>query len=191
MNKHKVSYLIIAAIVIALVGFIVCVIKRDDLNSYPPNANDAGNASSLPYGNAPIWGKSLVGINDNPELSREDKISKLVALLKANESNSDALQAILISLTVLSPIEVADDLIPYLENPNPKVQIAALGVVYNASLLTQKEYELKRSLPENEAIRKRIANAVHELEINPNTTEEVRQALTSIYTPSPLSLKDE
>lgn len=191
-NNSKVIYLVITAIIIALVGLFIFVKKSNDLNSDTPNANDSvtSNASNLPYGTPPKWAKSLIAINDNLENSREDKISKLVALLKQNESNPDALKAILISLTVLNPIEAADDLIPYLKNTNPKVQIATLGVLHNASLLTQKEHELKRSLSENEAIRKRIADAVNEFKVDPNTTDEVKQALTSIYTPSHSSLKD-
>jgi hypothetical protein len=191
-NNSKVIYLVITAIIIALVGLFIFVKKSNDLNSDTPNANDSvtSNASNLPYGTPPKWAKSLIAINDNLENSREDKISKLVALLKQNESNPDALKAILISLTVLNPIEAADDLIPYLKNTNPKVQIATLGVLHNASLLTQKEHELKRSLSENEAIRKRIADAVNEFKVDPNTTDEVKQALTSIYIPSHSSLKD-
>jgi len=191
-NNSKVIYLVITAIIIALVGLFIFVKKSNDLNSDTPNANDSvtSNASNLPDGTPPKWAKSLIAINDNLENSREDKISKLVALSKQNESNPDALKAILISLTVLNPIEAADDLIPYLKNTNPKVQIATLGVLHNASLLTQKEHELKRSLSENEAIRKRIADAVNELKVDPNTTDEVKQALTSIYTPSHPSLKD-
>lgn len=205
-NNSKVIYLVITAIVVSLVGFFIFAKKSDDVHSRELmgtqekissdrntlNANDGitNNASNLPHGIPPKWAKSMMAINDSPTYSREDKIYKLVDLLKQNESNPDALKAILISLTVLNPIEVADDLIPYLKNTNPKVQIAALGVLHNASLLTQKEHELKRSLSENEAIRKRIADAVNELKIDPNTTDEVKQVLTSIYTPSHPSLQD-
>ncbi len=197
-NNSKVIYLVITAIIVALVGFFIFAKKSDDVNSKErvqiqekisansntPNANDraTGDAPSLPYGTPPKWAKSMIAINDNPAYSREDKIPKLVALLKQNESNPDALNAILISLTVLNPIEAADDVIPYLKNTNPKVQCAALGVLHNASLLTQKEHELKRSLSENEAVRKRIAEAVNELKVDPNTTDEVKQALISTYT---------
>ena len=121
----------------------------------------------------------MIAINNNPAYSREDKISKLVALLKQNESNPDALYSILISLTVLNPIEAADAVIPYLKNTNPRVQIAAFGVLHNASLPTQKEHRLKHSLSENEAVRKRIAEAINKLKENPLTTDEVKQALIS------------
>lgn len=56
-----------------------------------------------------------MAINDNSSYTREDKIHKLADLLKQNESNSDALSALLISLTALNPIEAVDDIIPYLK----------------------------------------------------------------------------
>jgi hypothetical protein len=59
----------------------------------------------------PKWVKSTIAINDSPTYSREDKIHKLVDLLKQNESNPDALSVILVSLTNLDPIEAADDII--------------------------------------------------------------------------------
>lgn len=194
-NNSKVIYLVIATIVVALVGFFIFAKKSDGVNSKErdqiqekissnsntPNVNDraTGNAPSLSYGTPPKWAKRMIAINNNPAYSREDKISKLVALLKQNESNPDALYSILISLTVLNPIEAADAVIPYLKNTNPRVQIAAFGVLHNASLPTQKEHKLKHSLSENEAIRKRIAEAINELKENPLTTDEVKQALIS------------
>lgn len=194
-NNSKVIYLVIATIVVALVGLFIFAKKSDDVHSKERvqtqekissnrntlNANDGAtdNVPNLPYGTPPKWAKSMIAINDSSAYSREDKIQKLVDLLKQNESNPDALNAILISLTALNPIEAADAVIPYLKNTNPKVQSTALGVLHNASLLTQKEHELKRSLLENEAVRKRIAEAVNELKVNPNTTDEVKQVLIS------------
>src|SRR5699024_3427204 len=165
-NNSKLIYLVITAIVVAFIGLLMFAKKSDDVHSKELmetqekissnrntlNANDGitNNASNLPHGMPPKWAKSMIAINDSPTYSREDKIHKLVDLLKQNESNPDALSAILISLTKLNPIEAADDIIPYLKDTNPKVQILALGVLYNASLLTKKEHELKRSLSENE-----------------------------------------
>lgn len=205
-NNSKVIYLVVTVVVLALIGFFVYSMKNDEVsvneqveaqenistNSNAPLASDSpnGNTQNLPYGTLPKWAQSMMAINDNSAYSREDKIEKLVELLKQNESNPDALSGILISLTALNPIEAADDVIPYLNNPNPKVQSAALGVLNNASLLTQKEHELKRSLPENEAVRKRIAEAVNKLKSDPNLTEEVKQALISTYTATNPSLKD-
>lgn len=205
-NSSKVIYLVITGIVVTLVGVFICAKKNEDLKTKEQvriqknissdrdrpkvKASIADNTSSLSYTTSPKWAKSIITINDNPENSREDKISKLVVLLKQNEANPDALKAILISMTVLNPIEAADDIIPYLKNTNTDVQIAALGALHNASLFTQKEHELKHSLTENEAIRKRITIAVDELKVDPNITVEVRQVLNSIYTASHSSLKN-
>ncbi len=196
-NNSKLIYLVITAIVVAFIGFFIFAKKSDDVHSKELmetqekissnrntlNANDGItiNASNLPHGMPPKWAKSMIAINDSPTYSREDKIHKLVDLLKQNESNPDALSAILISLTKLNPIEAADDIIPYLKDTNPKVQILALGVLYNASLLTKKEHELKRSLSENKAVRKRIIEAVNELKVDPNTSDEVKKVLTATF----------
>lgn len=196
-NNSKLIYLVITAIVVAFIGFFIFAKKSDDVHSKELmetqekissnrntlNANDGitNNASNLPHGMPPKWVKSTIAINDSPTYSREDKIHKLVDLLKQNESNPDALSVILVSLTNLDPIEAADDIIPYLKDTNPKVQILALGVLYNASLLTKKEHELKRSLSENEAVRKRIIEAVNELKVDPNTSDEVKKVLIATF----------
>ena len=196
-NNSKLIYLVITAIVVAFIGFFIFAKKSDDVHSKELmetqekissnrntlNANDGitNNAPNLPHGMPPKWVKSTIAINDSPTYSREDKIHKLVDLLKQNESNPDALSAILISLTKLNPIEAADDIIPYLKDTNPKVQILALGVLYNASLLTKKEHELKRSLSENKAVRKRIIEAVNELKVDPNTSDEVKKVLIATF----------
>lgn len=205
-NNSKVIYLVVTVVVISLIGFFIYSMKNNEASvnkpvkmqekisteSNAPLASDSptGNTQNLPFGTPPKWAQSMMAINDNSAYSREQKIEKLVELLKQNESNPDALNGILISLTGLNPIEAADDVIPYLNNPNPQVQSAALGVLNNASLLTQKEHELKRSLPENEAVRKRIAEAVNKLKSDPNLKDEVKQALISTYTATNPSLKD-
>ena len=196
-NNSKLIYLVITAIVVAFIGFFIFAKKSDDVHSKELmetqekissnrntlNANDGitNNAPNLPHGMPPKWVKSTIAINDSPTYSREDKIHKLVDLLKQNESNPDALSVILVSLTNLDPIEAADDIIPYLKDTNPKVQILALGVLYNASLLTKKEHELKRSLSENKAVRKRIIEAVNELKVDPNTSDEVKKVLIATF----------
>jgi HEAT repeat protein len=196
-NNSKLIYLVITAIVVAFIGFFIFAKKSDDVHSKELmetqekissnrntlNANDGitNNAPNLPHEMPPKWVKSTIAINDSSTYSREDKIHKLVDLLKQNESNPDALSVILVSLTNLDPIEAADDIIPYLKDTNPKVQILALGVLYNASLLTKKEHELKRSLSENEAVRKRIIEAVNELKVDPNTSDEVKKVLIATF----------
>ncbi len=205
-NNRKFIYLVITVIVIALIGFFVFSKKSDvriqneetqikektSTNANAPLVNDESTeiTQNLPYGSPPKWAQSMMAINDNSSYTREDKIHKLVGLLKQNESNSDALSAILISLSALNPIEAADDIIPYLKNANPKVQSAALGALNNASLLTQKEHELKRSLPENEVVRKRIAESINELKSASTTSDEVKQALISTYPATNPSSKD-
>ena len=196
-NNSKLIYLFITAIVVAFIGFFIFAKKSDDVHSKELmetqekissnrntlNANDGitNNAPNLPHEMPPKWVKSTIAINDSPTYSREDKIHKLVDLLKQNESNPDALSVILVSLTNLDPIEAADDIIPYLKDTNPKVQILALGALNNASLLTQKEHEIKGSLPENEAVRKRIIEAVNELKVDPNTSDEVKKVLIATF----------
>ena len=202
-NNSKVIYLSITAVVIAFIGLFIYSKKSDDVrlnqraqpyknstNAFMANSGATGNAQNLLYKAAPKWAQSMMDINDNSAYSQEDKIQKLVELLKQNETNPEALSAILITLTALNPIEAADEIIPYLKNPNPKVQSAALAVLNNASLLTKQEHELKHSLPQNEAVRRRIANAVNQLKADPNTTNEVKQALISTYTVANPSLKD-
>jgi hypothetical protein len=203
-NNSKVIYLSITAVVIAFIGLFIYSKKSDDVrlnqraqpyknstNAFMANSGATGNAQNLLYKAAPKWAQSMMDINDNSAYSQENKIQKLVELLKQNETNAEALSAILITLTALNPIEAADEIIPYLKNPNPKVQsAAALAVLNNASLLTKQEHELKHSLPQNEAVRRRIANAVNQLKADPNTTNEVKQALISTYTVANPSLKD-
>lgn len=202
-NNSKVIYLSITAVVIAFIGLFIYSKKSDDVrlnqraqpyknstNAFMANSGATGNAQNLLYKAAPKWAQSMMDINDNSAYSQENKIQKLVELLKQNETNPEALSAILITLTALNPIEAADEIIPYLKNTNPKVQSAALAVLNNASLLTKQEHELKHSLPQNEAVRRRIANAVNQLKADPNTTNEVKQALISTYTVANPSLKD-
>lgn len=154
-------------------------IKTEDLKS-----QTALNASP------PKWAQEMMDINNNPTYSREQKIDLLVNLLKKNASDPEALTDILISLTGLNPIEAADDIIPYLQNANPRVQSAALGALNNASLLTQEEHRLKQALPENEQVRKRIAEAVNNLKTDPKTSDNVKQALVSTYAATNRSVED-
>ena len=202
-NNSKVIYLSITAVVIAFIGLFIYSKKSDDVrlnqraqpyknstNAFMANSGATGNAQNLLYKAAPKWAQSMMDINDNSAYSQENKIQKLVELLKQYDTNPEDLSAILITLTALNPIEAADEIIPYLKNTNPKVQSAALAVLNNASLLTKQEHELKHSLPQNEAVRRRIANAVNQLKADPNTTNEVKQALILTYTVANPSLKD-
>ena len=111
-NNSKLIYLAIVVIVIAVVGNFIFSNKNDDgyakkqsitpeknisnISASSVNNESSGNMQNIPYGTPPKWAQSIMDINDNPIYSREDKIQKLVELLKQNESNVDALSAILI-----------------------------------------------------------------------------------------------
>lgn len=138
----------------------------------------------------PRWAQKMLNILNNSALPREQKIDQLVGLLKENNSDPQVLTDILVSLTALNPIEAADEIIPYLKNGSPRVQSAALGALNNASLLTEEEHQLKKALPKNDLVRKRIADAVNDINADPHTSEEVRQALISTYSSTNPSAED-
>ncbi len=209
-NSRNILFILIAIVVVILVGLYLynknsqknshLVQQKNAQNSQINDTNHGSNnadtdntgSTSAMNNQLPKWAQSLIEINENTAYSREDKIEKLIQLLKENDSNPQALNDILVSLTSLNPIEAADEIIPYLKNSSPRVQSAALGALNNASLLTPKEHELKRSLSENDEKRKQISEAVNELKNDPNISKEVRQALISNYTatnPSPEDTK--
>lgn len=149
----------------------------DSHNSELPNSISTLNVREK----LPKWAQPLIDINNNIPPLREDKIKKLVDLLKENESNPQAIQEILTILTKFNPIEAVDDIIPYLNHSNPNVQSVALGVLNNASLLTEQEHKLKHSLPENDEVRKHISIAVNKLKADPKTSKNVKQVIISVY----------
>ena len=169
-------------------------ISQSELNIKPIDSNNTELPNSISTSNVkgapPKWAESLMEINNNLTYSREDKIKQLVNLLKENESNPQAINDILIALTKFNPIEAADDIIPYLNHSNPMIQSAALGVLNNASLLTEKEHELKHSLPENDEVRKHISDAVNKLKTDPKTSKDVKQAIISTYSATNPSQED-
>ena len=106
-------------------------------------------------------------VNENPKYNRVDKIQRLIKLLNENKHDASAVREILAHLSNLNPIEAVDDILPFLKNSDPSVQNAAIGALSNASLLTEQEQQLKKSLPENDVIRKKIANNINELKNTP------------------------
>lgn len=203
-NTRKKIYLVITLIILSIIIFFLASRKNDNVNSLDKPKVSAsktvgmsGNTDistidqqNLPSNAPPEWAKKLMEINANTAFSREEKIQQLVNLLKQNNDDSQAISGILISLTTLNPIEVVDDIIPYLKNKNAIVQSAALGALNNASLLTPKEHELKQPLSENNDKRERIAKAVNELKADTNIDEDVKQALISSYSGTNPSLED-
>ena len=150
----------------------------------------SGNQANLPNGAIPEWAKSLMQIDANSMLSREEKIQQFIVLLRQNNDDAQAVSAILIALTMLNPIEVIDEIIPYLKNSNAIVQSAAIGALNNAALLTPEEHELKQSLAENNQKRIQIAEAINELKAEVAIDENVKQALVSAYAVTNPSLED-
>lgn len=128
----------------------------------------------------PAWAQAMIEIENNPFYNREKKIEKLIILLKQNQDNQQALHNVLIALTAYHPLEAMDDLMPYLDSDDPNVQILTLGALANASLLTEKEHQLKRALPENVLKRRKINEAIKKVQNNPQTSAVVKQALSSM-----------
>lgn len=204
-SRNKLIFVIIA-LGFALVGLYLLTNNNEDNQvnvdgtksvyqatqpSVASDTSDIKSSQQLP-GNVtpPKWAQKMLNILNNSALPREQKIDQLVGLLKENNSDPQALTDILVSLTAFNPIEAADEIIPYLKNGSPRVQSAALGALNNASLLTEEEHQLKKALPQNDLIRKRIADAVNDLNADPHTSEEVRQALISTYSSTNPSAED-
>lgn len=140
--------------------------------------------------NPPEWAQELMYVNENPKYNRVDKIQRLIKLLNENKNDASAVREILAHLSNLNPIEAVDDILPFLNNSDPSVQNAAIGALSNASLLTEQEQQLKKNLPENDVIRKKIANNINELRNTPNIANEVKQAISSSYASTNPSLED-
>ncbi|WP_010112259.1 HEAT repeat domain-containing protein [Acinetobacter sp. P8-3-8] len=140
--------------------------------------------------NPPKWAQELMYINENPQYNRVDKIQRLIKLLNENKNDASAVREILAHLSNLNPIEAVDDILPFLKNSDPSVQNAAIGALSNASLLTEQEQQLKKNLPENDVIRRKIAININELKNTPNIANEVKQAISSSYASTNPSLED-
>lgn len=140
--------------------------------------------------NPPKWAQELMYVNENPQYNRVDKIQRLIKLLNENKNDTSAVREILAHLSNLNPIEAVDDILPFLKNSDPSVQNAAIGALSNASLLTEQEQQLKKNLPENDVIRRKISNNINELKNTPNIANEVKQAISSSYASTNPSLED-
>ncbi|MFV5347801.1 hypothetical protein [Acinetobacter soli] len=142
--------------------------------------------------NVPFWSQKIIDVNENSQYSRIEKVKELNDLLNKNKNKNDpaAVREILSQLANLNPIEAVDDILPFLKSNNPIVQSAALGALSNASLLTEEEHELKKTLPENNQIRSKISKEVNELKKNPNISTEVKQTIVSSYMSTNPSIED-
>lgn len=140
--------------------------------------------------NVPFWSQKIIDVNENSQYSRIEKVKELNDLLNKNKNDPAAVREILSQLANLNPIEAVDDILPFLKSDNPIVQSAALGALSNASLLTEEEHELKKTLPENNQIRSKISKEVNELKKNPNISTEVKQTIVSSYMSTNPSIED-
>lgn len=155
-------------------------INSNDLNESKKELSDMNNL--------PQWAKVLTDIDNNPQYTREVKIEKLKGLLKNNNGNLDELEQVLVSLSKYNAIEAADDIIPFLEHSDPRIQSAAIGALNNAVIPS--EHELKQPIAENEQKRQHISKAVNTLLENPELNEDVKQALVSSYAGTNPSIED-
>lgn len=136
----------------------------------------------------PQWAKVLTDIDNNPLYTREVKIEKLKELLKKNNGNLDELEQVLVSLSKYNAIEAADDIIPFLEHSDPRIQSAAIGALNNAVIPS--EQELKQPIAENVQKRQHISKAVNTLLEKHELNEDVKQALVSSYAGTNPSIED-
>ncbi|WP_407505168.1 HEAT repeat domain-containing protein [Acinetobacter baumannii] len=204
MKKNILYVLLLALIILTVFIFFIKEDSTDQGSENPPTLNTKSsegmyqdkittniqarqNTQKL---NVPLWAQKVIDINENSQYSRIEKVEKLKDLLNQNKNDPAAVREILAQLANQNPIEAVDDILPFLKSNNPIVQSAALGALSNASLLTEKEHELKKTLPENNQIRSKISKEVNELKENPNTSKEVKQAIISSYMSTNPSIED-
>ncbi len=201
--KKNILYVLLLVIIILTV--FMFFIKEDSIDqgsantpletrnseSMYENENTAIQAGQSPQKlNIPLWAKKVIDINENSQYNRIGKIEKLKELLNENKNDPAAVREILAQLANENPIEAVDDILPFLKSNDPIIQSAAIGALSNASLLTEREHELKMKLPENNQIRSKISNEINTLKENKNTSKEVKQAIISSYMSTNPSIGD-
>ncbi|EPF72161.1 HEAT repeat domain-containing protein [Acinetobacter rudis] len=171
MKKNKFTLYIISALLLVSLGYVLAKPDSDSINPTSENnetpskkiesvqQNNQGDFTTEYrnniYKNAVGWMKSAININDDTGLSREQKISELVDLLKKNQDDPIATREIIVSLSNLNPIEAIDEILPFLNNTDENIQNAAIGALNNAMMLTESELAQKRQMPENDIERKK------------------------------------
>lgn len=204
MKKNFLYVLLLALIILSVFVFFIKENSTDQDSENSPTLKtessesmyQAENTTNIQVGqnaqklNIPLWAQKVIDINENSQYSRIEKIEKLTELLNENKNDPAAVREILANLANQNPIEAVDDILPFLKSNNPIVQSAAIGALSNASLLTEKEHELKKTLPENNQIREKISNEINNLKENQNTSKEVKQAIISSYMSTNPSITD-
>lgn len=193
MNKKNIFLVILIFMICAVILWVYLKSTADTTQSI---SNQNNNTSTLKSNedrstsmsensedmklntNLPVWAKKLLQL-DQSAANREEKIHDLIQLLEQNQHDENAIEEILTQLTSLNPLEATEQILPFLTHQNPKIQSLAIGALNNAMLLTDREHELKKSLPENDLIRQKISHALEQRFQDPNLDPKVKQVLIS------------
>lgn len=193
MNKKNIFLVILIFVICAVILWVYLKSTADTTQSI---SNQNNNTSTLKSNedrstsmsensadmklntNLPVWAKKLLQL-DQSAANREEKIHDLIQLLEQNQHDENAIEEILTQLTSLNPLEATEQILPFLTHQNPKIQSLAIGALNNAMLLTDREHELKKSLPENDLIRQKISHALEQRFQDPNLDPKVKQVLIS------------
>ena len=193
MNKKNIFLVILIFVICAVILWVYLKSTTDTTQSISNQNNNTSTlkskedrATSLSENSAdmklntnlPVWAKKLLQL-DQSNANREEKIHDLIQLLEQNQHDENAIEEILTQLTSLNPLEATEQILPFLTHQNPKIQSLAIGALNNAMLLTDREHELKKSLPENDLIRQKISHALEQRFQDPNLDPKVKQVLIS------------
>ena len=193
MNKKNIFLVILIFVICAVILWVYLKSTTDTTQSISNQNNNTSTlkskedrATSLSENSAdmklntnlPVWAKKLLQL-DHSTANREEKIHDLIQLLEQNQHDENAIEEILTQLTSLNPLEATEQILPFLTHQNPKIQSLAIGALNNAMLLTDREHELKKSLPENDLIRQKISHALEQRFQDPNLDPKVKQVLIS------------
>ncbi|WP_179999171.1 hypothetical protein [Acinetobacter sp. YH12239] len=193
MNKKNIFLVILIFVICAVILWVYLKSTADTTQSISNQNNNTSTlksnedrATSLSENsedmklntNLPVWAKKLLQL-DQSAANREEKIHDLIQLLEQNQHDENAIEEILTQLTSLNPLEATEQILPFLTHQNPKIQSLAIGALNNAMLLTDREHELKKSLPENDLIRQKISHALEQRFQDPNLDPKVKQVLIS------------
>lgn len=194
MNKKNIFLVILIFVICAVILWVYLKSTADTTQSISNQNNNTSTLKSnedratsfsensadmeLNTNNLPVWAKKLLQL-DQATANREEKIHDLIQLLEQNQHDENAIEEILTQLTSLNPLEATEQILPFLTHQNPKIQSLAIGALNNAMLLTNREHELKKSLPENDLIRQKISHALEQRFQDPTLDPKVKQILIS------------
>lgn len=134
---------------------------------------------------------------DHPEFSktqvthnRQQSIDDLQLFFESNPQNEHLIVSHLNQAIPLSPIELSLNIIPYINHPNPKIQVLALGALYSAMQRTEQESEDPSFVDHrNEDLRKNIGVDIN-LQLKNNPNPELFNNIIAVYDRTNPSLAD-